>query len=191
MEGDSNNNFQFQGKAFVFGNNIDTDAIIHANWLTLTDEKEIASHCLEEIYPDFHTKVSQGDILVAGDNFGCGSSREHAPVAIMGSGIACVVARSFSRLFYRNAINIGLPVITAAGLSGVAEGDEIAVDCVTGRICITSRANDADGAAGAVGADGAVTELSGEPLPAFMLEMLRSGGLYNYLEKRLKAQGKL
>ena len=183
MEGDSfNDSFQFHGKAFVFGNNIDTDAIIHANWLTLTDEKEIASHCLEEIYPAFHTKVSTGDILVAGDNFGCGSSREHAPVAIKGSGIACVVARSFSRLFYRNAINIGLPVITAAGLSGVAEGDEIAVDCVTGRICITSRANDADGA---------VTELSGEPLPAFMLEMLRSGGLYNYLEKRLKAQGKL
>ena len=174
--------FAFRGKAFVFGDNIDTDAIIHANWLVLTDEKEIASHCFEEVYPGFHAQAGAGDILVAGHNFGCGSSREHAPVAIMGCGIACVVAGSFSRLFYRNAINIGLPVITAAGLSAVAEGDEVAVDCVTGKISVAKMNG---------GITGAETELSGDPLPEFMLEMLRCGGLYNYLERRLIALGKL
>jgi 3-isopropylmalate/(R)-2-methylmalate dehydratase small subunit len=191
MEGEG---FIFRGKAFVFGDNVDTDAIIHANWLTLTDEKEIASHCLEEVYPAFHTKASIGDILVAGDNFGCGSSREHAPVAIKGCGISCVVARSFSRLFYRNAINIGLPVIAAAELSGVTEGDDITVDCVTGSIRIGSSGGVAASECSGVGGDSAdsvAREVPGEPLPGFMLDMLRCGGLYNYLENRLKEQGKL
>ncbi|MCL1804520.1 MAG: 3-isopropylmalate dehydratase small subunit [Clostridiales bacterium] len=172
---------RFQGRAFVFEDNIDTDAIFPANWLILTDEKEIASHCMEEIDPDFHRKAKPGDILLAGANFGCGSSREHAPLAIRGCGISCVVAKSFSRLFYRNAVNIGLPVITADTASLAAEGDEVAVDCVTGEISIR-KAN---------AAAGAVVKLAGEPLPEFMLEILRSSGLYGYLEKRLKLEGRI
>ena len=169
-----NNDFRFQGKAFVFGDNIDTDAIIAANYLVLTDEKEMARHCLAEISPGFHTLVKPGDILVAGDNFGCGSSREHAPAAIKGCVISCVVARSFSRLFYRNAINIGLPAITGE-VPPLADGEDIFVDCVTGKIRLVKSG----------------TEISGAPLPEFMLKIISAGGLYGYLEERLKAQGKL
>lgn len=182
------NGFRFHGKAFVLADDIDTDAIISANWLILTDEKELASHCLEEAYPGFHTKATPGDILLAGDNFGCGSSREHAPLAIKGCGISCVVARSFSRLFYRNAINIGLPAITADAASAVTDGEDITVDCVTGKISL-GRGRDPFNTGG--GAAGAGTEIYGAPLPEFMLEILRCGGLYGYLEKRLKARGRL
>jgi len=162
--------FQFQGRAFVFGDDIDTDAIIHASYLNLTDEKELAAHCLAEISPGFVSRVSEGDILVAGDNFGCGSSREHAPLAIKGCGIACVVAKSFSRLFYRNAINIGLPVITADVASFTEEGDAILIDCITGKVGLPGKGRD----------------FAGAPLPDFMLEILRCGGLTGYLETILK-----
>jgi len=177
------NGFRFHGKAFVFADDIDTDAIFPANWLILTDEKEIASHCMEEIYPDFHLKARPGDILIAGENFGCGSSREHAPLAIRGCGISCVVAKSFSRLFYRNAVNIGLPVVAADAASLTVEGDDITVDCVTGEISISKAGGEAAGLGAA--------ELTGEPLPAFMLEILRCGGLYGYLEKRLRQEGRI
>ena len=180
----NSSDFQFRGKAFIVGDNVDTDAIINANWLILTDEKELASHCLEDVYPGFDSKVSKGDILVAGDNFGCGSSREHAPLAIMGCGISCVVARSFSRLFYRNAINIGLPVVTADAASYTVNGDGISADCETGKVVVYQTSDSAKD-------DGGVIELSGEPLPEFMLEILRSGSLYGYLEKSLVSQGKL
>ena len=166
--------FLYRGGARVFGDNVDTDAIIPAQYLILAEEKEIAAHCMEEESPGFPTRVKPGDVLVAGENFGCGSSREHAPVAIRGCGIACVVAKSFSRLFYRNAVNIGLPVIAAAGLPPVAEGEEIAVDCISGSIRLLK--------------SGAV--IAGSPLPGFMLEILRAGGLYGYLEKRLREQGR-
>ena len=171
----SGNDFQFDGRIYVFGDDIDTDAIIPANYLNLTDEKELASHCLEEIEPDFRAWAKKGDILVAGDNFGCGSSREHAPVSIRGCGITCVVAKSFSRLFYRNAINIGLPVIVADALPLAVKGEEISVDCVTGKIRFAASGK----------------EINGSPLPEFMLEILRSDGLGGYLVKRLKARGKL
>ena len=171
----NNLDFKFTGKAFVFGDNIDTDAIIPANYLNLAEEREIALHCMEEISPGFFDRVSQGDILVAGNNFGCGSSREHAPVAIKGSGISCVVAKSFSRLFYRNAINIGLPLIIADVLPEITEGDELTLDCLSGTITQKS--------------SGKVFE--GEPLPPFMLEILQIGGLAGYLEKRMIEEGKL
>ena len=167
--------FLFHGKAVILTDNIDTDAIIPAVYLNLTDERELASHCMEEIIPGFCTRVNPGDILIAGDNFGCGSSREHAPLAIRGCGISCVIAKSFSRLFYRNAINIGLPVVTAHLAPSVKEGDDISVDCHTGKITV----NGADQAA------------SGTPLPAFMLEILQYGGLAAYLEALLQKQGRL
>jgi 3-isopropylmalate/(R)-2-methylmalate dehydratase small subunit len=167
--------FVFKGKAFVVADDIDTDAILPAMYLNLTDEAEIASHCMEEIAPGFSARVGNGDILVAGDNFGCGSSREHAPVAIRGCGISCVIAKSFSRLFYRNAINIGLPALTADVASYVAEGDEISVDCLKGRI-VLARAN---------------KTFSCAPFPPFMLELLHSGGLIGWLEKRLLAEDRL
>ena len=168
-------NFKFQGKAFVFGDDVDTDAIIPANYLNLTDEQELASHCMEEVVPGFFEQVSQGDILVAGNNFGCGSSREHAPLAIKGCGIACIVAKSFSRLFYRNAINIGLPVIVADVLPAIAEGDAVSLDCLSGTITQARTGQ----------------TFAGEPLPAFMLEILQSGGLTGYLQARMQAEGKL
>jgi 3-isopropylmalate/(R)-2-methylmalate dehydratase small subunit len=171
----SDRDFFFQGKVFVFGDDIDTDGIIPANYLNLTDEKELASHCMEEIAPGFAAQASKGDILVAGSNFGCGSSREHAPLAIKGCGITCVVAKSFSRLFYRNAINIGLPVIVADIDSVVKDGDVIGVDCFSGKIALA----------------GGEKEVPGAPLPAFMMEILRSGGLAGYLKRLLEEEGRM
>ena len=167
--------FLFHGKARIFPDNIDTDAIIPAPYLNLTDEKELALHCMEECSPGFASRVDEGDILIAGDNFGCGSSREHAPVAIRGCGISCVIAKSFSRLFYRNAINIGLPAITADAFSLASEGEEISVDCLTGKITLALSGK----------------ELYGQPLPAFMLEILRAGGLTGYLKEILVKEGRL
>src|SRR5690554_5949456 len=100
----------FKGKAWTFKDNIDTDVIIPARYLNTTDPKELAAHCMEDVEPEFSKKVAEGDIIVAGKNFGCGSSREHAPLAIKSSGVSCVVAKSFARIFYRNSINIGLPI---------------------------------------------------------------------------------
>ncbi|MDR0469594.1 MAG: 3-isopropylmalate dehydratase small subunit [Peptococcaceae bacterium] len=167
----TNMNYRFDGHAFVFGDNIDTDAIIQTDFLSVSDEQILAAHCMERISPGFHMRVSKGDILVAGENFGCGSSREQAPISIKGCGIACVVAKSFSRLFYRNAINIGLPVIDA-DIPAISDGEELSVDCVTGVIRIAKSG----------------AEVSGAPLPEFMLEILRAGGLTGYLEQRLKAR---
>jgi len=167
--------FQFKGRAFVFEDDVDTDAIYPAPYLNLTDEKEIASHCMEEAFPGFASLVRQGDILIAGNNFGCGSAREHAPLALKGCGISCIIAKSFSRLFYRNATNIGLPAITADIVSFAREGDEVSVDCLTGSITLVSSGKIVFGA----------------PLPEFMLEILRFGGLTGYLEDRLKAEGRL
>ena len=168
----SDQDFRFQGKAFVFGDSVNTDAIIHANFLSVSDEKILAAHCMAGISPDFPSRVGKGDILVTGSNFGCGSSREQAPMAIKGCGIACIVAKSCSRLFYRNAINIGLPVVIADG-GQIKDGANIAVDCVTGKILL-SESN---------------AEIAGAPLPEFMLEILRAGGLNGYLKKRIGVVG--
>jgi 3-isopropylmalate/(R)-2-methylmalate dehydratase small subunit len=123
------------GKVFKYGANVDTDVIIPARYLNQSDPKELALHCMEDIDADFVNNVSDGDIIVAGPNFGCGSSREHAPVAIKASGISCVIAPSFARIFYRNSINIGLPIMESAEASeGIKAGDRIEVDFDSGEI---------------------------------------------------------
>ncbi|MEK7776208.1 MAG: 3-isopropylmalate dehydratase small subunit, partial [Planctomycetota bacterium] len=122
-----------KGKCWKFGNNIDTDAIIPARYLNTTDIKELASHCMEDADPGFMKKAKKGDIIVGGDNFGCGSSREHAPISIKAAGISCVIAKSFARIFFRNAINIGLPIFECPDAVGqIREGDEAEVNLSTG-----------------------------------------------------------
>ncbi|MEO8323279.1 MAG: 3-isopropylmalate dehydratase small subunit, partial [Actinomycetota bacterium] len=117
------------GRAFRYGDNVDTDVIIPARYLTTTDEKELAAHVLEDLDATFVERVSPGDIVVAGKNFGCGSSREHAPIAIKGTGVDGVVASSFARIFFRNAINTGLPIIECPeAVAGISEGDEVTID---------------------------------------------------------------
>lgn len=124
-----------KGKVHKYGNNVDTDVIIPARYLNTQDHAELAKHCMEDIDQDFVKKVNTGDIMVAGDNFGCGSSREHAPIAIKASGIACVIAKTFARIFYRNSINIGLPILECPEAGDrIEEGDEVAVDFGTGTI---------------------------------------------------------
>jgi 3-isopropylmalate/(R)-2-methylmalate dehydratase small subunit len=156
---------KLQGTAHVFGNNVDTDVIIPARYLNTTDAAELARHCMEDIDASFASRVKPGDMIVAGDNFGCGSSREHAPLAIKASGVCCVIARSFARIFYRNAINIGLPILECGAASGLArEGDRLSVDLETGAILNVT------------------TSSSGRalPFPGFILELIRAGGLVAY-----------
>ena len=125
----------FQGKAIKYGDNVDTDVIIPARYLNTIDKKELASHCMEDIDKDFKGKVKTGDMIVAGYNFGCGSSREHAPIAIKESGISLVIARSFARIFYRNSINIGLAIVESdEAVDGIVDGDEIKADLTEGVI---------------------------------------------------------
>ena len=119
----------FTGKVWKFGDNIDTDAIIPARYLNTSDPKELAKHCMEDADPAFVTKMKPGDIIVGGENFGCGSSREHAPIAIKAAGISCVVAKSFARIFYRNSFNMGLPIFESEELAkAIAEGKEITIN---------------------------------------------------------------
>ena len=157
---------KIQGIIFKFGDNVDTDVIIPARYLNTPDANELAAHCMEDIDPQFASKVRCGDIIVAGRNFGCGSSREHAPLAIKASGVACVIAASFARIFYRNALNIGLPILecpTAA--EELAVGHKASVDIASGTI-----ADDTTGAT-----------FSAEPFPPFMQELIKAGGLANYM----------
>jgi 3-isopropylmalate/(R)-2-methylmalate dehydratase small subunit len=124
-----------QGHVWKYGDNIDTDVIIPARYLNMSTPEELAQHCMEDIDPDFAAEVTPGDIIVGGENFGCGSSREHAPLAIKGAGVSCVIAESFARIFYRNAINIGLPILISPEVAREAEtGDQLIVDLTTGRI---------------------------------------------------------
>lgn len=168
---------KFRGKVWKFGDNIDTDAIIPARHLTTTDPAELARHCMEDLDAQFAGNVGAGDIIVAGENFGCGSSREHAPIAIQAAGIACVVARSFARIFYRNAFNMGLPIFESAELwDRVATGQQIEVDGDAGSILI-------------VGSE--AQPLSIEPIPPFMQELIRDGGLMRHITlKKQHAQGR-
>jgi len=123
------------GKVHKYGDNVDTDVIIPARYLNTTSHAELAAHCMEDIDADFASKVKAGDIIVAGENFGCGSSREHAPIAIKASGVSCVIAKTFARIFYRNAINIGLPILECPqAADAIANGDEVEVDFDTGTI---------------------------------------------------------
>lgn len=157
------------GRVFRFGDNIDTDVIIPARYLNTSDPKELAAHCMEDIDPDFINKVSVGDIIVAEKNFGCGSSREHAPIAIKAAGVSCVIARTFARIFYRNSINIGLPIIECdAAVDDIKEGDQIEIDFGTG--VITNKTNG--------------NTYQGEPYPEFMQKLIAVGGLVNYIKSK-------
>ncbi len=155
--------------AFIFGEDVDTDIIIPARYLITTDPAELAAHCMEPVRPGFAGEISGAGILVAGNNFGCGSSREHAPVALSGAGIVCVVAESLARIFYRNCINTGLPAISCPGVSSAAgEGDILEVDLPGGRLLNTTTG----------------TSLDFDPLPEFMMSILGKGGLIPYLKHR-------
>ena len=150
------------GTAHKYGDHIDTDVIIPARYLATQDPKELASHCMEDIDASFTGKVKQGDIMVAGLNFGCGSSREHAPIAIKASGISCVIARTFARIFYRNAINIGLAILECEAASeGISDGDEVSIDFDTGVITNVTKGE----------------SYQAEPFPEFIKDMINKGGL--------------
>lgn len=160
------NNMLASGKVFKYGDNIDTDVIIPARYLNTPDMKELASHCMEDIDKEFVNKVSKGDIIVADKNFGCGSSREHAPIAIKAAGVSCVIAETFARIFYRNAINIGLPIIECPeAAKGIEEGDQVEVDFDSGMIYNKTKG----------------TEYKGQAFPEFMQKIISNGGLINYI----------
>jgi 3-isopropylmalate/(R)-2-methylmalate dehydratase small subunit len=159
----------FEGTVWKFGDNVDTDVIIPAPYLVTTNPGELGKHCMEGLDPTFSQKVRSGDIIVAGKNFGCGSSREHAPMAIKGSGISCVVAESFARIFFRNAFNMGLAIFEAPDVSdGIQAGDRLSIDQDTGEILdhTTGRG------------------FLANPIPPFMQGLLEAGGLMSYVLKR-------
>ncbi|MGB9661151.1 MAG: 3-isopropylmalate dehydratase small subunit [Moorellaceae bacterium] len=160
-----------QGRCHRFGNDIDTDAIIPARYLNTSDPQELAKHCMEDADPSFPTRVKPGDILVAGKNFGCGSSREHAPLAIKAAGVAAVIASSFARIFYRNAINIGLPIFEAPeAAASIQAGDEVLIEPDRGLITNLTRKE----------------TYQMLPLPPFMQELMDAGGLMAYVARKVK-----
>ena len=158
----------FQGKAIKYGDNVDTDVIIPARYLNTIDKKELASHCMEDIDKSFKDKVQAGDIMVAGYNFGCGSSREHAPIAIKESGISLVIARSFARIFYRNSINIGLAIVECdEAVDGIADGDKVEADLDNGVIYNRTSGK----------------SFQTQPFPAFIEKIIANGGLVQSIQK--------
>jgi 3-isopropylmalate/(R)-2-methylmalate dehydratase small subunit len=157
-----------KGTAFVYGDNINTDVILPARYLNTSDPTELAAHCMEDLNSSFLKKVKTGDIVVAGENFGCGSSREHAPVSIKAAGISIVIAKSFARIFYRNAFNVGLPILECPQVEGVGTGDLLEVDIDTGLIRNQTKKRD----------------FQAKPIPPFMKEILESGGLMRWVKKR-------
>lgn len=160
----------FKGRIWKFGDNVDTDAIIPARYLSTSDPAILAAHCMEDADPGFVKKMRPGDIIVAGENFGCGSSREHAPIAIKAAGVSCVIAGSFARIFYRNAFNMGLPIFESRDVQAlVCDGQEIEVASDEGTIRVV------DGPAGPVRI---------HPIPPFMQDLLSAGGLMNYISKK-------
>ncbi|MBI5204137.1 MAG: 3-isopropylmalate dehydratase small subunit [Nitrospirae bacterium] len=162
-----------KGKNWKFGNDIDTDAIIPARYLNTSDPKELAKHIMEDADRDFPSKVKAGDIIVAGKNFGCGSSREHAPIAIKATGIQAVIAKSFARIFYRNSFNIGLPIFESEEASEkIKEGDEIEIDADKGIIKNISKGE----------------TYKANPIPPFMQELISAGGLVEWTKRKLAAK---
>ncbi len=158
-----------KGNAFKYGDNVDTDVIIPARYLAIQDQKELAEHCMEDIDASFVSKVQAGDLIVAGKNFGCGSSREHAPLVIKVAGVSCVIAETFARIFYRNAINIGLPIIECAeAANGIDAGDEVEVDFDSGMIYNRTKN----------------TQFKGQPFPEFMQKIIKAEGLVNYINRK-------
>lgn len=161
---------KIQGKTYKYGDNVDTDVIIPARYLNTPDAKELAKHCMEDIDAAFAVKVKPGEIMVAGKNFGCGSSREHAPLAIKTCGISCVIAETFARIFYRNALNIGLPILECAeAAKAINAGDEVSVDLDSGIIVDLTSGK----------------QWTAEPFPAFMQDLIAAGGLASYMEKNV------
>jgi 3-isopropylmalate/(R)-2-methylmalate dehydratase small subunit len=164
----------FEGKAHTYGRDVDTDVIIPARYLNTHDHAELASHAMEDIDADFVDRVECGDVIVAGENFGCGSSREHAPVAIKASGIAVVVAASFARIFYRNAINTGLPIVVCPGAVLDAENDDqMRVDLIAGTVENVTKGK----------------TYAAEAFPPFMQELIDRGGLLEYVKSRVGGEG--
>ncbi len=160
---------QAKGKVFKYGDNVDTDVIIPARYLAIADPKELAEHCMEDIDKDFVKKVQPGNIMVAGKNFGCGSSREHAPLVIKVSGISCVIAETFARIFYRNAINIGLPIIECPeAAKDIQDGDEVEVDFDSGIIYNRTSGK----------------QYLGQAFPEFMQKIIKAEGLINYINQK-------
>jgi 3-isopropylmalate/(R)-2-methylmalate dehydratase small subunit len=160
-----------KGKVIKYGNNVDTDVIIPARYLNTSDPAELASHCMEDLDENFTTRVKKGDVMVAGRNFGCGSSREHAPISIKASGISCVIAETFARIFYRNAINIGLPIIECPeAAKDIKDEDEVEIDFDKGLIKnLTTKKT-----------------YQGQPFPEFMQEIISSDGLIKYIRSSLE-----
>ena len=160
---------KLQGKTYKFGDNINTDEIIPARYLNTIDEKELASHCMEDADPTFPAKVKKGDVIVGGKNFGCGSSREHAPLSIKAAGVSCVIAESFARIFFRNCINIGLPILENKKASReIKEGDTLEIDLGQGIIKNKTKK----------------TEYTTQAFPEFMQRIVRAGGLMKYVKRR-------
>jgi 3-isopropylmalate dehydratase small subunit len=164
------------GTVWKYGDNVDTDAIIPARYLNVSTPEELALHCMEDVSPEFAGSVRAGDVIVAGENFGCGSSREHAPLAVKGSGVACVIASSFARIFYRNAINTGLPILECPEvIQDTEQGDELRVDLEAGTITNlrTKRTHQTS------------------PFPPFIMSIMESGGLIPFTRQRLGGGGKV
>ena len=160
---------QAQGHVFKYGDNVDTDVIIPARYLNSSDPADLAAHCMEDIDKEFVKNVKQGDIIVANKNFGCGSSREHAPIAIKASGVSCVIAETFARIFYRNAINIGLPIIECPeAAKAIADGDEVSVNFDTGVITDVTKN----------------VSYQGQAFPPFMQKIISAGGLVSYINEQ-------
>lgn len=157
---------QAKGRVFKYGDNVDTDVIIPARYLNITDGNELSKHCMEDIDPEFIKNVQKGDIIVAEKNFGCGSSREHAPLVIKCAGVSCVIAETFARIFYRNAINIGLPIIECAeAAKAIQDGDEVEIDFDSGMIHNVTKDE----------------TYKGQAFPPFMQKIISAGGLVNYI----------
>jgi 3-isopropylmalate/(R)-2-methylmalate dehydratase small subunit len=161
------------GKVHRFGNDINTDEIIPARYLNTSDPAELAKHAMEDADPEFIIKMRPGDFIVAGKNFGCGSSREHAPIALKAAGLAGVIADSFARIFYRNAFNMGLPIFESPeAAAALKDGEEVSVDLNTGEIVVTAKGQ----------------RFRSQPIPPFMQELLADGGLMAHLKKKLEAR---
>ena len=158
-----------KGRVFKYGDNVDTEVIIPARYLNSSDPADLAAHCMEDLDKTFIDRVNKGDIIVANKNFGCGSSREHAPIAIKAAGVSCVIAETFARIFYRNAINIGLPIIECAEAGKeIAEGDEVEIDFDSGLITDVTTGK----------------TYQGQAFPAFMQNIINAGGLVNYVNNK-------
>jgi 3-isopropylmalate/(R)-2-methylmalate dehydratase small subunit len=163
---------KYKGNAWMFGRDIDTDLIIPARYLKTSDPVELGRHCMEDADPEFVNKISEGDIIVAEENFGCGSSREHAPIAIKAAGVPVVIAKSFARIFYRNAINMGLVIMESPeAVDGINLGDDIEVDTDTGKIANLTTGK----------------EYQAKPFPEFISNIIKQGGLINYVKDKVRS----